>query len=271
MHLDGNRDKTSSLPSLLLLNLGDKLVSDLAAVFTVCLSMLRRVFSSFFSCVSAGRFSWARKCFLVKEPCNRITLHMCFGLENQSVCVCCVGCCRNFTAVRLHTHTHRNAAYLHVGLKRLEWACKVRVCSFLQVDFFFLACMQEHVCKCLCLPMPCGRCTRSFEIWGLQSNASCYSRAPGELCRAVTEQLRGGDCWRAGDEISCVAHAARGEHQCQALGYSSVWWLGTQGCTFTSSNDFCLHVQRPTVFVSDQSVNCFLHFHVNNNHFFLIS
>lgn len=32
----------------------------------------------------------------------------------------------------------------------------------------------------------------------LQSTASCYSQGPGEFCCAVTEQLRGGEWWKAG-------------------------------------------------------------------------
>lgn len=67
MHLDGNRDKTSSLPSLLLLNLGDKLVSDLAAVFTVCLSMLRRVFPPSFPASLLGVLAELGSVFLSKN------------------------------------------------------------------------------------------------------------------------------------------------------------------------------------------------------------
>ena len=82
----------------------------------------------------------------------------------------------------------------------------------------FCAHTHEHVRGCLCLPMPQG-CTRSIGIRVLQSTASFYSRGPGEICCTVTERLKGEEWWRVGVEISCVAHAARGEHQCQALGY----------------------------------------------------
>lgn len=54
-----------------------------------------------------------------------------------------------------------------------------------------------------------GVICHSAGIRVLQSTASC---GPGEIrCAAVTEQLRGGECQRVGAEISCVAHAARGE------------------------------------------------------------
>lgn len=127
--------------------------------------------------------------------------------------MCCVGCCRNFNAVRLHTDSDALCLQLGVGI------CEVHVCSCLHVDFL---CIHAWTCLQVFVFTDATGCTRSSGIWVLQSNASCYSQGPGEFCCAVTEQRRGREWWRVGVEISCVAHAARGEHQCQALGYSSV-------------------------------------------------
>lgn len=54
------------------------------AVFLFCLFPFGRVSLPLFL-RHCWRFSWARKCFLVKEPCNRITLRMCFGVESACV------------------------------------------------------------------------------------------------------------------------------------------------------------------------------------------
>lgn len=42
--------------------------------------------------------------------------------------------------------------------------------------------------------------------------------AAAQDSRAALQRFRGGECWGGG--VSCAAHSARGERQCQALGYS---------------------------------------------------
>lgn len=50
-----------------------------------------------------------------------------------------------------------------------------------------------------------------------QSNAAADT---AQDSHAALQQFRGGECWRPGGaEISCAAHSARGERQCQALDY----------------------------------------------------
>lgn len=174
-------------------------------MFLCCLLLFSRVFL-LLVLRHCWRFSWARKCFLVKEPCNRITLHMCFGLESQSVCVHVLcGLLREFHCSRIthtYTYTQRHSSALYF------WTCVWSSYGESAYVLTFCAYTHEHVCKCLCLQMPWGA-HAPLGFWALQSTASCYSEGPGELCCAVTEQLWGGVWWGvgvgvgAGDFLCC--------------------------------------------------------------------
>lgn len=144
-----------------LFNLGDRFLSDpVLCLFRVCCYLTE--FFSCFLCITPGVIAEQEKCFLVKEPCNRITLHMCFSVERVCVCACAVGC----SAQRLHTHA--NKAMLVTCIWR-PGLCET--CSCLHVDI-----LRIHAWPCLQMfGFPVANwCTHSTGCWVLQFTAGDY-------------------------------------------------------------------------------------------------
>lgn len=180
--------------------------------FFCLLSFFKGVFL-LFSC-HCWHFSWAKKCFLVKEPCNRITLRMGFDVKRESVAALGISMHWDFT------QSHSDAA---VRCTRVLSGARAYVLTF-------GAHAHELVCKRLCSPMPRG----AHAPLGFERCSPLLG--PGRVllcCNRAAQRM--GMMWRGregGDFLCCLW--CSGWTPVSSVGLQ--WWM--QCCTFTSDSIF---------------------------------